>query len=58
MPPKRDPNVGTTFFTPESTATLQVPLTMTPEQTNVIFEYIFHKLEAEIAAVEIEARLR
>ncbi len=59
MPPaKRDQNANTNASTPESTATIQVPSTMTPEQTDFIFELTLRKLEAEMAAAEGEARLR
>ncbi len=59
MPPAtRDQNANTNASTPELTATIQVPSTMTSEQTNLIFELTYRKLEAEMAAAEIEARLR
>lgn len=37
---------------------LQVPLRMTPEQTNVIFELTCCKFEAKMAVAEVEVRLR
>ncbi len=55
---RRDQNVNTNAPTPESTATIQVSSTMTPEQTDLIFKLTCRKLEAEIAAAEVEARLR
>ncbi len=59
MPPaRRDQNTNTNATTPESTATIQVPSTMTPEQTDLIFELIRRKFEAEMAAAKVEARLR
>ncbi len=59
MPPaRRDQNANTNASNPESTGTIQVPLTMTPEQTNLIFRLTRCKLEAEMAAAKVEARLR
>ncbi len=59
MPPaRRDKNANTNASTPELTVMIQVPSTMTPEQTDLIFELTRRKLEAEIAAAEVEARLR
>lgn len=62
MPPRKDPNAGTTSSTPDSTATLQVPATqlppMTQEQNKLLFELTRRKLEAELAAAEVESRLR
>ncbi len=59
MPPaRRDQNANTNDPTPESTATIQVPSTMTPEQIDLIFELTRRKLEAGMAAAEVEARLR
>ncbi len=59
MPPaRRDQNANTNASTPESTTTIQVPSTMTPEQTDFIFKLTHCKLEAEMAAAEVEARLR
>ncbi len=59
MPPaRRDQNANTNASTPKSTATIQVPSTMTPEQTDLIFKLICRKLKAEIAAAEVEARLK
>ena len=59
MPPaRRDQNANINASTSESTATIQVPSTMTPEQTDLIFELTRRKLEAEMAAAEVEARLR
>ncbi len=59
MPPaKKDQNANTNTSISESTATIQVPLTMTREQTDLIFELTRRKLEAEMAAAEVEARLR
>ncbi len=55
---RRDQNANTNSSTPESTATIQVPSTMTPEQTDLNFELTRHKLEAEMAAAKVEARLR
>ncbi len=58
MPPaRRDQNANINASTPESTATIQVPSTMTPEQTDLIFELTRRKLKAEMAAAEVEARL-
>ena len=56
-PARRDQNVNTNASTPELTATVQVPSTMTPEQTGLIFELTCRKLEAEMGAAEVEARL-
>ena len=62
MPPWKDHNAGTTSFTPDSTATIQVLATqvppMTQEQNELFFELTRRKLKAELAAVEVEARLR
>ena len=55
---RRDQNANTNASTPESTATIQVPSIMTPEWTDLIFELTRRKLEAEMAAAEVEARLR
>ncbi len=55
---RRDQNANTNTSTSESIATIQVLSTMTPEQTNLIFELTRRKLEAEMAAAEVEARLR
>ncbi len=57
-PARRDQNANINASTPESTATIQVPSTMTPEQTNLIFELTRRKLEAEMVAAEVEAKLR
>ncbi len=47
MPPaRRDQNANINASTPESTATIQVPSTMTPEQTDLIFEFTRCKLKA------------
>ena len=54
----RDQNANTNASIPESTATIQVPLTMTPEQDDLIFELTHRKLEVEMAAAEVKARLR
>ncbi len=59
MPPaRRDQNAYTNAPTPESTATIQVPSAMTLEPTDLIFELTRCNLEAEMAAAEVEARLR
>ncbi len=59
MPPaRRDQNANINATTPESTATIQVPWTMTPEQTDLIFELTHRKLEAEMAAAKVGARLK
>ena len=59
MPPaRRDQNANTNAPILESTATIQVLSTMTPEQTDLIFELTRRKLEAEMAAAEMKARLR
>ena len=59
MPPaRRDQNANTNAPNPESTGTIQVPSTMTPEQTDLIFELTRRKLEAEMAAAKVQARLR
>ena len=62
MPLKKDANAGTISSTPDSTATIQVPATqvppMTQEQNNLLFELTRRKFEAELAAAEVEARLR
>ncbi len=59
MPPaKRDKNANTNAFTTQLTAMIQVSSTMTPEQTDLIFELTRRKLKAEMAGVEVEARLR
>ncbi len=59
MPPaRRNQNANTNASIPESTATIQLPLTMTIEQTDFIFELTRRKLEVEMAAAEVEARLR
>ncbi len=58
LPARRDQNAKTNASISESTATIQVPLTITLEQTDLIFELTRRKLEAEIAAAEVEARLR
>ena len=59
MPPAmKDQNANTNASTTELTATIQVPSKMTPEQTDLIFELTRRKLEAEMAAAEVEARLR
>ncbi len=59
MPPaRRDQNPNINFSTPELTATIQVPSAMTPEQNDLIFELTSLKLDAEMAAAEVEARLR
>ncbi len=59
MPPARKAeNANTNAPTPESTATIQVLSTMTLKQTDLIFELTRRKLEAEMAAAEVEARLR
>ncbi len=55
---KRDLNTGTTSSTSESITILQMLLTIIAEQTNVIFELTCCKLKAEMAAVEVEAKLR
>ncbi len=57
-PARRDQNANTNACILESTATIQVPSTMTPEQTDLIFEHTRRKLEAEMVAAEVEARLR
>ena len=49
--------------TPDSSATIQVPgtqlqPTMTQEQTNLIFDLTRRKLEAELAAAELDVRVR
>ncbi len=54
---RRDQNANTNNSTHESTATIEVLLTFTPEQTDFIFEFTRRKLEAEMAAAEVEARL-
>ncbi|MCJ1346605.1 hypothetical protein MMC31_004823, partial [Peltigera leucophlebia] len=48
----------TASSTPDSSATLQVPSTMTQEQNEQIFELTRQKLEAEMATAEEDARLR
>ncbi len=59
MPPaRRDQNANMNAPTLKSTATIQVSSTMTAEQTDLIFELTRRKLEAEMAAAEVEARLR
>ncbi len=59
MPPaRRGQNANTNAPTPESTLTIHVPSTMIPEQTDLIFGLTRRKLEAEMAAAEVEARLR
>ena len=62
IPLRKNPNAGTTSFTLHSTATIQVPATqvppMTQEQNEILFELTRHKLKAELAAAEVEARLR
>ncbi len=61
MPPARrdqKANANNNASTLESTATIQVPLTMTRDQTDLIFELTRRKLEAEMAAAKVEARLR
>ncbi len=59
MPPaKRDQNVNINPSTPESKETIRVPSTMASEQTDLIFELTRRKLEAEMAAVKVKARLR
>ncbi len=55
---RRDQNANTNASNPELTVTIQVPTTMTPEQTDLIFELTRRKLEEEIVAAEVEARLR
>ncbi len=55
---RRDQNANTNTSTSELTATIQVPSTMTTKQTDLIFELTRRKLEAEMAAAEVEARLR
>ncbi len=59
MPPARkNQNANTNASTPESTATIQVPSTMTPEQNDLIFELTSRKLEVEMTAAEVEDGLR
>ncbi len=62
MPPRKNPNIGTTSYTPDSTATIQVPATqvppMTQKQNELLFELTRRKLKAELTAAEVEARLR
>ncbi len=55
---RRGKNADTNVSTPESTTTIQVPSTMTLEQTDIIFELSCRKFEAEMEAAEVEARLR
>ncbi len=55
---RRDQNDNTNTSTLQSTATIQVPSTMTPEKTGLIFKLTRSKLETEMAAAEVEARLR
>ena len=55
---RRDQNAKTNASTPESTATIKVPSTMTSKQTDLIFVLTRRKLEAEMAAAEVEVRLR
>ncbi len=48
MPPaRRDQNANTNASNPESTATIQVPSTMTPEQTDLIFKLTRRTLEED-----------
>ena len=62
MPSRKDHNVDTTSSTHDSTATIQVPATqvspMTHEQNEPFFELTRRKLKAELAATEMEARLK
>ena len=46
-----------TATTPDLTATMQVPSSMTPDQNEQIFELMRQKLAAEVAATEGKARL-
>ncbi len=55
---RRDQNANINASISESIATIQVTSTMTLEQTNLIFELSHRKFEAEMAAVEVKARLR
>ena len=55
---RRDQNVNINSSTPESKETIRVPSTMASEKTDLIFELTCRKLEAEMAAAEVEARLR
>ncbi len=55
---RRDQNANTYASTPESIAMIQVPSIMTPEQTDLIFELTRRKLEAGMAAAEVEARFK
>ncbi len=57
-PARRDSNANINASNPESTATIQVRSTMTPEQTDLIFKLTRRKLEAEMTAAEVKARLR
>ncbi len=57
------PAPPTNSSTPNSLATIQVPgtqlqPTMTQEQTNLIFDLTCRKLEADLAAAELDARVR
>ncbi len=57
------PALPTNSSTPNSSATIQVPETqlqptMTQEQTNLIFDLTRQKLEADLAAAELDARVR
>ncbi len=54
-PARKDQNAHTNSSTPELTATIQVPSTMTPEQTDFIFELNRRKLKAEMAAARDES---
>lgn len=51
-------NQAAASSTPDSSATLQVPSSMTQEQNEQILELMRRKLEREMAAVDAEAELK
>ncbi len=54
---RRDQNANTNASTPKLTATILVLSTMTSKQTDLIFKLTNRKLEAKMAANEVEAKL-